>query len=62
MAKAKGGKVSEKEKRKMWELYQEYGCYAIVAKKMRRSRDTVSRHVKIYETALGVAQIMTDKK
>lgn len=61
MAKAKGGKVTEREKKRMWELYQQYGCFKIVAKKMHRSPDTVSRHVKLYETALVVAHALTEE-
>ena len=59
---AKGTRVTQREKRRMWELYQTYGSYKIVAKKMRRSRDTVAKYVLEYETALKVAQIMTDEK
>lgn len=55
---AKGTKVSRQEQRRMWELYQELGSYKLVAKKLRRSPDTVSRHVKVYETALGVANLL----
>lgn len=58
---AKGTKVLQKEKKKMWELYQQLGSYAKVAKKMRRSPDTVSRYVQEYESNLRVASIMTDK-
>ena len=48
-------KVTEKEKKKMWELYQKMGCFAKVAKKMRRNPATVSRYVQEYETAVRVA-------
>ena len=41
-------KVTQKEKERMWQLYQEYGSFKKVAKKMRRSPDTVSRHVREY--------------
>lgn len=46
----------------MWELYQQLGSYKLVAKRMRRSRDTVAKYVLEYETALKVAHIMTDEK
>lgn len=45
-------KVTEKEKQRMWKLYQELGSYTKVAKKLRRSPDTVSRHVQTYEAAV----------
>jgi hypothetical protein len=62
MAKAKGGKVTEKEKKRMWELYQECGCFKTVGRKLHRSPDTVSRHVKLYEAALSVAHAILDEK
>lgn len=55
---AKGTRVTKREKRKMWELYQEYESYSVVAKKMRRSPDTVSKYVREYEAAYNVAQIL----
>ena len=55
---AKGTRVTKREKRRMWELYQEYESFSVVAKKMRRSPDTVSRYVREYEAAYGVAQIL----
>lgn len=54
----KGTKVSKKEELKMWQLYQELGSYKKVAKKMRRSPDTVSAHVQKYEAALVVANLL----
>ena len=53
MARVK--KVTEKEKKRMWQLYQDLQCYKAVAKKMRRSPDTVSRHVQAYEAAIRAA-------
>ena len=50
---AKGTRVTEREKEKMWRMYQQYGCFKTVAKKMHRSPDTVSRHVREYEAAVG---------
>ena len=52
---AKGTRVTQKEKEKMWKLYQEIGCFKTVAKKMRRSPDTVSRYVHEYEAAVSAA-------
>ena len=45
-------KVTEKEKEKMWKLYQELGSYTKVAKKMHRNPNTVSRHVREYDAAV----------
>lgn len=41
----------------MWELYEELGSYSKVGKKMRRSPDTVSKYVSIYEAALATANL-----
>lgn len=56
--KAKGSKVTEAEKRKMWEYYKVLHSYSAVAKKMRRSRDTVAKYVHEYETSYRIAQIL----
>ena len=45
-------KVTEKEKEKMWKLYQELGSYKKVAEKFHRNPDTVSRHVQAYDAAV----------
>lgn len=55
---AKGTRVNNREKRRMWELYQTLGSYTKVAKRMRRSPDTVAKYVREYETAIRVAQIL----
>lgn len=55
---AKGTRVTAKEKRRMWELYQEMGSYTKVAKKMKRSRDTVSKYVTEYNARFEVATIL----
>lgn len=55
-------KVTEKEKRKMWELYQKLGSYTKVAKRMRRSPDTVSRHVQTYEAAVRATGYILNAK
>lgn len=59
---SKGTRVSTREKRRMWELYQQLGSYKKVAKRMKRSRDTVAKYVLEYETALKVAQLLTEEK
>lgn len=56
MAKAKGTRVSQKEKNRMWALYQDLGSYAAVAKRMKRSPDTVAKYVAQIESVVGTAQ------
>ena len=58
----KGTRVSQKEKQKMWQLYEELGSYKAVAKKMRRCSDTVARYVREYEIAVGVASYIIDRE
>lgn len=58
---AKGTKVTQREKKKMWELYQTLGSYTKVGKKMRRNPDTVSRYVQEYERTLSVAQAIINR-
>ena len=50
---AKGTRVTQQEKEKMWRLYQELKTYKAVAEKMKRDPGTVSRHVREYEAAVG---------
>ena len=52
---AKGTRVTQQEKEKMWELYQKYQSFKLVAKKMDRDPGTVSRHVHEYEAAVTAA-------
>ena len=52
---AKGTRVTQREKEKMWQLYQELHSFVKVAKKMQRSPDTVSRYVREYEAAVTAA-------
>lgn len=52
---AKGTKVTQREKEKMWKLFQEGCTFVKIAKKMRRSPDTVSRYVREYEAAVSAA-------
>ena len=59
---AKGTKVTQTEKEKMWKLYQEVGSFKKVAKKMNRSPDTVSRYVHEYEAAVSAAGYILNQK
>ena len=59
---AKGTRVTQKEKEKMWQLFQDGNSFAKVAKKMRRNPDTVSRYVREYEAAVGAAGIVLNAK
>ena len=42
---AKGTRVTQQEKEKMWQLYQAGNTFVKIAKKLQRSPDTVSRYV-----------------
>lgn len=53
---AKGTRVTQQEKEKMWRLYQQLGTFKAVAEKMKRDPGTVSRHVREYEAAVQAAQ------
>lgn len=55
-------RVTQKEKEKMWELYQKMGCYKKVANKMRRSPDTVSKYVHAYEAAVTAASVVMNSR
>ena len=50
---AKGTRVTQQEKEKMWQLYQEGNTFKKIAEKLRRSPDTVSRYVHEYEAAVS---------
>ena len=52
---AKGTRVTQKEKEKMWQLFQDGNSFVKIGKKLRRSPDTVSRYVHEYEAAVGAA-------
>lgn len=58
---AKGTRVTQKEKEKMWQLYQQLGSLKKVAKKMRRDVGTVSRYVHEYEAAVGAASYILNQ-
>lgn len=55
---AKRTRVTQQEKEKMWQLYNELGSFSKVAKKLNRSPDTVSRYVHEYEAAVGAASVV----
>jgi len=44
-------RVSEKEKEKMWQLYNSGMTYTQIGKKIKRDRSTVSRYIGEYEAA-----------
>ena len=48
-------RVTETEKEKMWQLYQQHGSFAKVAKLLKRDRSTVARYVSEYEAAVRTA-------
>ena len=59
---AKGTKVTQREKEKMWQLYQDGNTFVKIAKKLRRSPDTVSRYVHEYEAAVSAAGYILNQK
>ena len=59
---AKGTRVTQREKEKMWQLYQEGKSFVAIGKKLRRSPDTVSRYVHEYEAAVSAATVILNAK
>lgn len=59
---AKGTRVTQKEKEKMWQLFQDGHSFVKIGKKLRRSPDTVSRYVREYEAAVGAASVVINAK
>lgn len=59
---AKGAKVTQTAKEKMWKLYQEVGGFKKVAEKMNQSHDTVSRYVHEYEAAICATGYVLNSK
>ena len=55
-------RVSQAEKEEMWKLYQQLGTFKKVALKMKRSPDTVSRHVREYEAAVQEASVILNSQ
>lgn len=59
---AKGTRVTDAEKEKMWQLYQQIGSIEKVAKKMRRGRGTVSKYVAEFEAATRATAYVLNAK
>lgn len=59
---AKGTRVTQREKEKMWQLFQEGNSFVKIGKKLRRSPDTVSRYVHEYEAAVSAAGYVMNSK
>ena len=59
---AKGTRVTQQEREKMWQLYNQLGSYTKVAKKLNRSPDTVSRYVHEYEAAVSAVGYILNSK
>ena len=59
---AKRTRVTQQEKEQMWQLYNQLGSYAKVAKKLHRSSDTVSRYVREHEAAVNAVRVVMDAK
>lgn len=57
---AKRTRVTQQEKEQMWQLYNQLGSYAKVAKKLHRSSDTVSRYVREHEAAVNAVRVVVD--
>lgn len=55
---AKRTRVTQQEKEKMWQLYQDGNSFVKIGKKLRRSPDTVSRYVHEYEAAVGAVSVV----
>lgn len=54
--------MTQREKEKMWQLYQEGKSFVAIGKKLRRSPDTVSRYVHEYEAAVSAATVILNAK
>ena len=59
---AKRTRVTQQEKEKMWQLYNELGSFSKVAKKLNRSPDTVSRYVHEHKSAVNAVRVVIDAK
>ena len=57
----KGTRVTQKEKEKMWQMFQDGYSFIKIGKKMRRSPDTVSRYVHEFEAAVGAASYVLNR-
>lgn len=59
-SRCKGTKVTPKEINRMVQLYEELGTFKAVGKRMRRSPDTVSRHVREYYALHNMVVVVRD--
>lgn len=59
---AKRTRVTQQEKEQMWQLYNQLGNYAKVAKELHRSPDTVSRYIHDHEAAVNAVRVVMDVK
>ena len=59
---AKGTRVTQQEKEKMWQLYQDGNSFVKIGKKLHRSPVTVSRYVREFEAAVGAANMVLNIK
>ena len=59
---AKGTRVTQQEKEKMWQLFQDGNSFVKIGKKLRRNPDTVSRYVREYEAAVTAAGYILNKR
>ena len=57
---AKRTPITQQEKEKMWQLYNELVSFPKLAKKLNRSPDTVSRYVHEYEAAVNAVCVVID--
>lgn len=57
----KGTRVTQKEKEKMWQMFQDGYSFIKIGKKMRRSPDTVSKYVREFEAAVGAASYILNR-
>ncbi len=57
---AKRTRVTQQEKEQMWQLYNQLGSYAKVAKKLHRSPETVFRYVREHEAAVNAVRVVID--
>jgi len=57
---AKRTRVTQQEKEKMWQLYQDGNSFVKIGKKLRRSPDTISRHVREHEAAVNAVRVVIE--
>lgn len=57
---AKGTRVTQQEKDKMWQLYQEGNTFEKIAKKLQRSPSTVSRYVHEREAVANAVRVVIE--